>query len=125
MRTRTYTLGLLKLPVRDIGKSAKFYTEELGFELDFVASDYGWAQLKTGEFSLALYQPGMGGGERPIGGSVDFQLVLEAQEFDELAQQMKVAKRLSGDRIHQGADGTTFIEICDPDDNLLKIFRNR
>ena len=123
MNSRTYKLGLLKVPVSDIEISSKFYEMDLGFEIDFVAPEYKWAQMKTGEISVALYTPGKGGGERKIGGSVDFHLILEGKEFDELAQKMKAEQKLSGGMIHQGADGTTFIDILDPDENLIKVFR--
>jgi len=125
MNKRTYQLGLVKIPVSDIAISAQFYEKDLGFEQEFIAPEYGWAQFKTGEISLALYKPGMGGGERQLGGSVDFHLVLDGEEFDELSKTMLETKRLSEDMVHKGADGSTFIEILDPDENVLKVFRRR
>ena len=123
MSAKTYQLSLLKIPVKDLEISAKFYEQNLGFQVDFVAAEYGWAQLKTGELSVALYQPGMGGGAREIGGSVDFHLKLATNEFDELAERIKKAGRLLEDRVHTGADGTTFMDILDPDKNVIKVSR--
>jgi len=124
MTEKTYKLSLLKIPVNDIEISAKFYEKSLGLQVDFVAPEYGWAQMKTGEISIALYKPGMGGGEREIGGSVDFHLRLEENDFDELAEKIKEEGMLLDDRVHTGADGTTFIEILDPDKNVIKVFRS-
>jgi len=116
---------MLKVPVSDVEISVEFYEKKLGFQLDFVAKEYGWGQMKIGEVSVALYQPGMGGGNRQIGGSVDFHLSLAGNEFDEVATLMKDEGNLAGDMVHQGADGTTFIEIRDPDGNEIKIFRSK
>jgi catechol 2,3-dioxygenase-like lactoylglutathione lyase family enzyme len=124
MSSRDYKLGMLKVPVRDVEKSVQFYEKSLGFQLEFVAKEYGWAQMKTGEISIALYQPGMGGGNREFGGSVDFHLSLDGSEFDDVAKLMKKEGNLAGDMIHKGNDGTTFIEIRDPDGNEIKVFRN-
>ncbi|GAB4427650.1 MAG: hypothetical protein Kow002_16620 [Anaerolineales bacterium] len=123
MSSRKYQLKLLKIPVSDVERSTPFYEENLGFQLEFVASEFGWAQMKAGENSIALYQPGKGGGKREIGGSVDFHLAMEESAFDALAALMKEEGLLVGDMIHQGADGTTFMEIYDPDRNEIKVFR--
>ena len=72
----TYQLALLKIPVKNVDVSSLFYSENLGLKIDFAAEEYGWAQLSSGDFSLALYVPGMGGGDGQIGGSVDFHLSL-------------------------------------------------
>ena len=123
MSSKSYAFSLLKVPVKDVEKSVPFYEKKLGFQLEFVASEYGWAQMKAGEISIALYQPGMGGGKRQMGGSVDFHLSLPGIEFDELAQQMEEEGLLVEDMVHRGADGTTFIEIYDPDRNEIKVSR--
>lgn len=118
-----YRLVFLKIPVRDVGSAAAFYREALGFEEAFVAEEYGWAQLAAGDLPLALYEPGKGGGNGAIGGSTGFHLELPVAEFDRLAQDLLARGALEEDRIHQGADGTTFVEVRDPDGNLLKVHR--
>lgn len=123
MDSKQYHLGMLKIPVKDIEKSANFYEKNLGFHIDFLAPEFGWVQMNAGEISIALYTPGMGGGERQIGGSVDFHLNLAGEDFDEIANKMKEAGRLSEDMVHTGADGTTFVDILDPDENIIKVFR--
>jgi catechol 2,3-dioxygenase-like lactoylglutathione lyase family enzyme len=125
MNSQKYKLGLLKIPVTDIERSAQFYKQSLGFKLTFQAPEYGWAQFQAGELELALYIPGKGGGERIIGGNVDFHLVLDGDDFDQLAPALKGASFLVEDMIHTGNDGSTFIDIRDPDENIIKVFRRR
>ncbi len=125
MDSPKYMLGLLKIPVTNVEISAKFYTEKLGFKLSFVAPEYGWAQMEAGEVDLALYIPGKGGGQRTIGGNVDFHLRLDAKTFDGLANELKDAGLLMEDMIHTGNDGSTFIDVRDPDKNIVKISRTR
>ena len=55
-----YQLALLKIPVTEITRSAAFYREALGFEQQFAAEEYGWAQFAAGDLAVALYKPGMG-----------------------------------------------------------------
>lgn len=43
-----YKLALLKVPVSNINNFANFYEKALGFEPEFVAEEYGWAQFKAG-----------------------------------------------------------------------------
>jgi catechol 2,3-dioxygenase-like lactoylglutathione lyase family enzyme len=117
----SYQLWLLKIPVRNVQKSSEFYQKHLGFTVDFVAEEYGWANLSSGDFAMALYEPGKGGGQRTIGGSVDFHLVLDETEFNPLSITLKETGVLVEDMIHTGADGSTFIEVSDPDNNVLKI----
>lgn len=111
-----FRLSLLKVPVRNLAASVPFYRDSLGMVEKFVAEQYGWAQLSAGDLDLALYVPGLGGGEGPIGGSLDFHLALSSEEFDQLVEVFPSS-------LHQGNDGTTFLEVVDPDLNSLKIFR--
>lgn len=119
----SYDIWLLKIPVSDVHKSAAFYEQYLGFQIDFIAEEFGWANLSSDTFSMALYEPGKGGGNRDIGGSIDFHLRLGANEFDPLALSLQEAGFLVENRIHTGADGSTFIEVEDLDHNILKIAR--
>lgn len=118
-----YELSLLKIPVSDIQRSAAFYHDTLGFEQQSVYPQYGWAQLKAGELPLALYKPGMGGGDGHIGGSTGFHLLLPADRFDTLAAALLVQGVLTENRVHHGDDGTIFLEVRDPDGNTMKINR--
>ena len=123
MTAPQYEIQMLKVPVSDIAAAAQFYATHLGFETQFVAPEYGWAQLSAGTVSLALYRPGMGGGSGQIGGSVGFQLSLPGAEFDSLAASLLASGCLVEDRVHSGADGSTFIDVRDPDNNIIKVMK--
>jgi catechol 2,3-dioxygenase-like lactoylglutathione lyase family enzyme len=116
-------LSLLKIPVSDVGRSAAFYRDALGFEQQFVAEQYGWAQFQAGALPVALYKPGMGGGDGKIGGSTGFHLSLPPLRFDSLAADLMKRGCLVENMVHRGNDGTTFVEVRDPDGNTLKIMR--
>jgi catechol 2,3-dioxygenase-like lactoylglutathione lyase family enzyme len=122
-QARGYSVALLKIPVSNIKRSAAFYHDTFGFEQESIYPEYGWAQLKAGELPLALYKPGMGGGDGHIGGSTGFHLSLPADRFDTLAAALLVQGVLVENRVHHGDDGTVYLEVRDPDGNTLKINR--
>lgn len=118
-----YQLSLLKLPVRDVERAAAFYRDVLGMTQAFVAAEYGWAQFTAGNVPLALYVPGMGGGDGQPGGSAGFHLALDADAFEALAERLRAAGALVDDRVHRGDDGTVFLDARDPDANVVKVVR--
>ena len=123
MSIQSYQLSLLKIPVSNLETAAQFYEHDLGLTLEFLVEEYGWAQFSAGTLPLALYLPGKGGGDGQIGGSLDFHLSLAASDFDPLADRLLAAGVLVEDMMHTGADGSTFIDVRDPDGNVLKISR--
>jgi len=48
---------------------------------------------------------------------------LAGEDFDKPANKLQEADQLSGDMVHTGADGTTFMDILDLDENIIKVFR--
>lgn len=120
-----YGFGFIKVPVTNVKISSAFYCETLGWTEEFVAEEYGWAQLSSGDLSLALYELGKGGGNRVIGGTVDFHLWLNKEEFDPLAKRLLNEGYLSENMIHKGNDGSTFIDILDPDKNIIKVMKHQ
>ncbi|MEM1064895.1 MAG: VOC family protein [Pseudomonadota bacterium] len=111
-------LALLKIPVHDLEAAIKFYAALFATEPVFAAEAYGWAQFDLGGLPLALYVPGMGGGDRAPGGSVDFHLATSGADA--------LAGRLSdfpdaGAGTFENADGSRSFECRDPSGNLLKI----
>ncbi len=116
-----YAIKLLKVPVTNIEVSCDFYSRHLGFDVQFKSDEYGWAQLSAGDLSLALYKPGMGGGDGKAGGSVDFHLSLPAAEFTPLSEDLLSKGHLQEGMIHTGNDGSTFIDVIDPDGNVIKV----
>jgi len=121
MKTPAFNLSLLKLPVTDVTASANFYREGLGFEQQFVAEEYGWAQFMAGEIPIALYKPGMGGGNRKPGGSVDFHLA--TAEIEALRDRLKQYDPAIKAEIFKNDDGSETLEFADPDGNEFKIGR--
>jgi catechol 2,3-dioxygenase-like lactoylglutathione lyase family enzyme len=124
MSRPTFELALLKIPVSNIMKATAFYRDVLGMDEQFAVEEYGWAQLLAGALPVALYKPGMGGGDGTPGATVGFHLALSGSDFDKLAKGLGVAGALVDDQVYTGDDGTTFLEARDPDANKLKITRN-
>ena len=123
MNADSYKIQMLKVPVSDVEASAQFYSEHMGFEVQFVVAEYGWAQLAAGQLSLALYKPGLGGGNGQIGGSLDFHLSLPEPAFESLAARSLEKGILVENMVHTGNDGTTFVDILDPDENIVKVMK--
>ena len=117
MNAMKLELDLIKIPVSDIPRSVAFYETALNLTAEFSSAEYGWAQMGGASFSLALYVPGKGGGDRLPGGSVDFHL-----SHDDLdALRLQVARVAPGAGIHANDDESRSLEFIDPDGNLLKV----
>jgi catechol 2,3-dioxygenase-like lactoylglutathione lyase family enzyme len=114
-------VGLLKIPVTDLARAVAFYEDALPLKATVVADEYGWAQLDGASVALALYVPGMGGGDRTVGGTVDFHL--HHPRLDDLLADARAAA--PGATVHENADGTRSLELADPDGNVLKIMERR
>lgn len=114
-----YQLALLKIPVSDVARALPFYRDALGFSEVFVVAEYGWAQLTAGDLPLALYVPGMGGGDRAPGGEVDFHLAVPDLEAWCAAAVGRGASCPAG--VERGDDGSAFCVVVDPDGNRLRI----
>ena len=118
----TYRLSLLKIPVRDVSTSRAFYQDVLGFNTQLDAKEYGWVQMQAGEVPVALYEPGMGGGDGKVGDTLDFHLAV--LELAKVVERLRAHGALVGDGILRGDDGSEFLEVRDPDGNTLKIMKS-
>ena len=114
-----FKLGLLKIPVTDLERAAAFYRDVLGFTEVFVVVEYGWGQFQVDELPIALYVPGMGGGDRQPGGSIDFHLEVSDVEACHDAWVEQGAVIPAG--VVRSDEGSSFFEVTDPDGNALKI----
>jgi predicted enzyme related to lactoylglutathione lyase len=121
MKNLNYQLAFLKLPVSDITRAAAFYRDALQFKEEFVAPQFGWAQLSANNLDLALYIPGMGGGNAKIGASAGFQLSLPPDQFSTLAADLINRGVVIDNKIQIGTDETIFIHVQDPDGNIIHI----
>ena len=114
-----FHISLLKIPAQDIDSAVAFYQNALGWTLEFAVAEYGWAQLQAGDLPIALYKPGMGGGNRQPGGSLDFHLAVA--DLDALEARI----RAKGPEVEVGIftndDGSRTLEFRDPDGNEWKI----
>ena len=92
----------------------------LGLESEFIAAEYGWAQLKASNLPIALYEPNKGGGVG-IAGSCD-SLHLSVTDLEPIRQRLS-ENEVDPDAVqHTGNDGTIYLELNDPDDNTVKVF---
>ncbi|MEO0911604.1 MAG: VOC family protein [Pseudomonadota bacterium] len=117
-----FALALLKIPVSGLGPALAFYEGALGLPAEFVAEEYGWAQLAGAGLPLALYVPGKGGGNRRPGGSLDFHLAHPSPAA--LLTQIEAAAPDAGAALHSNADGSQSLECRDPDGNEIKIMKS-
>ncbi len=110
---------MVKIPVSDIEKAVPFYRDVLGLQEDFVVAEYGWAQFSAGNLPVALYVPGMGGGDGEAGKAdcLHFSTSDEAGMRDQLTK----AGVDPETHLHRGNDDTAFFELQDPDGNQFKI----
>ena len=104
-----------KIPVSDIAKATNFYHKKLGFHIDFEAPQYGWATVSKDGFVVGLYVPGMGGGTRQPGGSVDFSLT--TTDLEQLHQAYATVERTTD--IVTTNDGQKLFDIEDEDGNVI------
>jgi len=117
MSNPQFSLAMVKIPVKDVAASAPFY-RNLGFQEQFVVAQYGWAQFDADGLPLALYVPGMGGGQRSTGGTVDFHIAVADLTAYDSALREKGVQTLEG--VVRSDDGGAFLEVKDPDGNVLK-----
>ena len=110
---------MVKIPVTDVEMSAKFYTEVLGLEEEFVVGEYGWAQLNAGNLPVALYEVGKGGGSAKAG-STD-HMHFGVSDFEALKTRLTSHDIDPEQHFHEGADGTKFYLFQDPDGNTIHV----
>ncbi len=112
-----FHVALIKVPVTDIDRSARFYGRLLDAEPSIVAPEFGWAHFETESLTLALYVADHAEDQRPPGGSVDFHLVTE----DLAGLEARMADLVPGVAIRAHDDGSVSFDIADPDGNRLRI----
>ncbi len=117
----TLSLNIIKLPVKDLKRAVAFYRDKLGFQELFVVEEYGWGQLQRDQVPLALYLPGKGGGDRPVGGSADFHFSVD--DIVELAKEWMEKGADLGQGLVSGDDTTVFLEFPDSEGNVLKVIQ--
>ena len=79
-----------KIPVDNLDDAIEFYTEKLFFSLLFREDSFGWATVQLENQNVGLYIPGKGGGDRTVGGTVDFSFLID--DFQKYFEKVKVGK---------------------------------
>jgi catechol 2,3-dioxygenase-like lactoylglutathione lyase family enzyme len=110
---------MVKIPVSSIDGAVPFYREVLGLREDFVMAEYGWAQVCADDMPIALYVPGMGGGNG-VAGKCD-SLHLATDDEAGLRERLTTANLDPDTYLHTGDDGSRFYDLQDPDGNTVKV----
>ena len=66
-----------KIPVDNLDDAIEFYTKKLFFSLLFREDSFGWATVQLENQNVGLYIPGKGGGDRAVGGTIDFSFLID------------------------------------------------
>ena len=124
-----------ELSITDYGKTIRFYTEILGFKIEYQREEEGFAYLSHGESQIMVDQIGLtrtwktGELEYPLGRGVNFQI--EVTDIEPLLQ------RLTQNGIHLFMEpeekwyrknetevGNRQFLVQDPDGYLLRFFQD-
>ena len=116
----------VRYQVKDVGRSAEFYTGHLGFEREGTSSP-AFAMVANGELRVLLSGPGSSGA-RPLpdgrpqepGGSN--RIVMEVKDISSAIAELKNAGVHFRNQIEKGPGGSQ-IQIEDPDGNPIEIFQ--
>lgn len=112
-------LSMIKIPVTDIARSIAFYRDVLGLPEEFSVPEYGWAQFHLGDLPFCLYIAGMGGGQGIAGGCDSVHLATP----DLVTMHSALVERgaLMPDGLRTGDNGTKYVDVYDPDGNIIKL----
>lgn len=112
--------------VTDVAAAIPFYTEALGFHLDFHPAP-GFARLSHGDLHLLLNRPGAGGagqampdGQAPIPGGWN-RIQLEVEDLTATVEQLKAAGCRFRSDIVTGNGGRQIL-VEDPSGNPVELF---
>ncbi|NUN49493.1 MAG: VOC family protein [Candidatus Brocadiae bacterium] len=115
-------VGLVKIPVTDLGRAATFYREVLGLPEEFAVPAYGWAQYSTEGVPLCLYISGRGGGNGKPGSCDSVHLVVRDAKESRAGILQRGGQPTD---VVQSDDGGAFFEVQDPDGNTIKFMQAR
>ncbi len=119
MQDVDFTVKMVKIPVSDIDRAIVYYRDVLGLQEEFSVPQYGWSQFAVGNLPLCLYVPGMGGG-RGVAGNCD-SIHLSTTALGSTYKELSARGAIMPDGLHTGDDGTKFVDVHDPDGNIIKI----
>jgi glyoxylase I family protein len=119
-------LGLwgVRYQVKDVSRSAAFYTEQLGFKLD-MQNLPAFGQVSIGTLKLILSGPGASG-SRPISGGRQQEpggsnrIILQVKDLPALIETLKKQGHRFRNDMEAGPGGKQ-IQIEDPDGNPIEL----
>ena len=124
-----------ELSVSNFRKSVEFYTKILGFEVEYMRNEEGFAMLRFGQAQIMIDQIGKGRTwktgtfEQPLGRGVNFQI--EVKNIRHLLERLKENKvKLFVEleekwyRKNNVLLGNKQFLVQDPDGYLLRFFEN-
>jgi glyoxylase I family protein len=120
-----FSLWGLRYHVKDVSRAAAFYTQHLGFTLDFQKPP-AFAQVSIGGLKLLLSGPGASGSRDLADGRTQEpgewnRLVLRVADLPEKMKQFHAAGLHFRNDIVSGPGGRQ-IQIEDPDGNPVELF---
>ncbi len=124
---QSFVLGLwgVRYQVKDVGRSAAFYTQQLGFKLD-QKNPPAFAQVSIGNLKLILSGPGASGsrpmpdGHRQEPGGWN-RVVLQVADLPAQIEALKKAGLHFRNQMEVGPGGKQ-IQLEDPDGNPIELF---
>ena len=115
----------VRYQVKDVNRSADFYTQQLGFKLDFKKLP-AFGQVSIGNLKLILSGPGasgsrpMPGGDRQQPGGWN-RVVLEVADLPSRIETLKSAGLSFRNEMETGPGGKQIL-LEDPDGNPIELF---
>ena len=106
-----------KIPVDNLDDAIEFYTEKLFFSLLFREDSFGWATVQLENQNVGLYIPGKGGGDRTVGGTVDFSFLID--DFQKYFEKVKEQTKDVSSDVITTADNLKIFETTDPSGNVV------
>jgi glyoxylase I family protein len=124
---KKFILGLwgVRYQVKDVGRSVAFYTQKLGFNLDYQKLP-AFGQVSIGNLKLILSGPGTSG-SRPMPDGKEQEpggwnrIVLQVQDLPARIDNLKRAGVRFRNQMEVGPGGKQ-IQIEDPDGNPIELF---
>ena len=115
----------VRYQVKDVSRSIKFYTEQLGFKLDMQHLP-AFSQVSSGNFKLILSGPGASGSRKMPDGREQEpggwnRAILEVDDLPARIETLKKAGLRFRNEMEVGPGGKQ-IQLEDPDGNPLELF---
>ena len=125
--SQSFVKGLwgVRYQVKDVSRSIKFYTEQLGFKLD-MQNLPAFGQVSSGNFKLILSGPGASGSRQMPDGREQEpggwnRAILEVDDLSARIEMLKKAGLRFRNEMEVGPGGKQ-IQLEDPDGNAIELF---